>query len=747
MPEALAPSYELESGAPPTGAQAVAEPGTGPAPPDARKREVPEWAWTAVGAVVGVAIGLWLTRHAWGSHLLAGGDVTGDLIRADFGIAHLVLHGRIDGWFPRFMLGDQEFLFNGPGVTWAIAILRLLTLGLLSNAGALKVLAIGSVAAEPIAVSYLARSFGLDRLGAGIAGVLSFTATVGYGGSGLEGLFVNGLLAHQLGAVPFFIAFGALMRVFDDPNRRRIVIAGAALAALAITHLISVMILAVMLPIALCCRMSTSQRSALWLGLGGVLGAGSVAFGIAGFWVVPLLAHLNLHSSVATWTTDPFNVRIAQILRGQILYEPFIAKLVIGAWIVTILRAAFGHREHVALLVIPAVYLVIAHVSVSYPGPGDISLELANRGLAYAGVFALVPVAALIALAVKRLGDLSGSQHLAVALSAVALAAAVIVTVGHSKENLAGQLTTPAPALQDAAAELRDVVPAGARFAMTRDYPAEIARVGVINPDLWIAWASGVDTLNVFNPEVSTASAVAYTADGPANHQPIDDWVRALRRLGVSHVVVDNPALDQQMRRSALVHQIWTQPPVTIYAVLTDAGSIPPVLMDTAPTNADVTFSPDGPEQLRWTINSRRSFTSTIAVAWSPKWHASLDGHGVTVSKTFDGLMQIDIPSGLHHLQLAYRRDTADYLGMAITLLTLWSLVGRPLRRRWKNKKPQRLPDDVSPAPPSGLSESLAAWRARVFGSHESAHLASMRSSSSRNMMRSSGSAGGSICP
>src|ERR1700674_902437 len=158
MPEPLASPSDLESGAALVETDTSVESGSAPVPPDARSREIPEWAWTAAGVVVGVATGLWLTRHAWGSHLIAGGDVTGDLIRADFGIAHLVVHGRLDGWFPRFMEGDQEFLFNGPGVTWAIAILRLLTLGSLSNAGAVKVLAIGSIAAEPLAVAYLARS-------------------------------------------------------------------------------------------------------------------------------------------------------------------------------------------------------------------------------------------------------------------------------------------------------------------------------------------------------------------------------------------------------------------------------------------------------------------------------------------------------------------------------------------------------------------------------------------------------------
>src|SRR4029079_11900794 len=176
-------------------------------------------------------------------------------------IAHLVAHGRLDGWFPRFMLGHQEFLFNGPGVTWAASFIPALTFGTLSNSGALKVLAIAAIAAEPLAVAYFARSFGLDRVTGAIAGILALTATVGYG-LGLEGQFVNGLLSHQVGAIPFFVSFGAVLRAYDEPSRKRSILAAVALAALAIPHLISVMILAFMLPIAMLFRLGASGRAA-----------------------------------------------------------------------------------------------------------------------------------------------------------------------------------------------------------------------------------------------------------------------------------------------------------------------------------------------------------------------------------------------------------------------------------------------------------------------------------------------------
>jgi len=674
------------------------DPATGesppPSPPERQVlREIPAVAWTIAGGLAGVLTALWITRHAWGPHVIGGGDISADLVRADFGIAHLVAHGRLDGWFPRFMLGHQEFLFNGPGVTWAAALIRACTFGALSNSGAIKVLAIGAIAAEPLAVAYFARSFHLDRVAAGIAGILALTATVGYG-LGLEGQFVNGLLSHQVGAIAFFISFGAALRVYDEPTRRRRIIAAVAFAALAITHLISVMILVVMFPIALLFRMGASERAARLAGLRGLFLTGCIAIGLAGFWVVPFLVHRDMRGPIVTWGTDPFETRVAQIMRGQLLYLPFIAKLVMLAWVIVLIRCAFGRRELLVFLTIPALYLAIAHVTLKYPGPGDISLQLANRGLAYAGIIALIPVAALVALAARRLGEWASEPALTVVLSIIAILVTVGVTVAHSKEGLAAQLTPATPAFHDAAAELRVLVPAGGRFSLTRDYPAEIERVGVIEPARWLAWASGVDTLNAFNPESSNAGAVAYTADGPNTGEPIDDWIRALRRLGVTDIVVDKPAVDDQMKNSSLVHSVWTEGPVSIYAVLTDSGARPPVLLDGFPAPATVTFSQHGPERLTWSVDTPQAFTATIAVAWSPKWHARIDGHRAPIIKTGDEIMQLAVPAGAHSVKLSYEPDRADRVGVLLTLVTLAWLISIPVRR-YRRARPRPTPAPI----------------------------------------------------
>src|SRR3954451_8963798 len=125
------------------------------------------------GCAVAVLLGLWLTSGAWGGGPPAGDDVTAYVIRSDFAIHHLIPRLRVDGWSPNFMLGYQSFLFLGPGSTWAIALTRALTFGMLSTVGAVKVVSIVSFVVTPLTVAFLATSLRLTRRAAGLAAILS----------------------------------------------------------------------------------------------------------------------------------------------------------------------------------------------------------------------------------------------------------------------------------------------------------------------------------------------------------------------------------------------------------------------------------------------------------------------------------------------------------------------------------------------------------------------------------------------
>jgi uncharacterized membrane protein len=250
------------------------------------------------------------------------------LVRADFAIPNLVANGRLDGWFPRFVLGHQEFLFNGPGLTWLMAIVRGATLGLLSNPGALKVLAVASVAAISPAAWFLARSYRLSPPAAGLAAVLALTVDNPFG-LGLRGTFETGLVPHQVGAVLFCLALGASVRLLGDPRKRWVALAAAAAAALVITHLISAFVLAVVLALTLAVLSAGLSPASL----GRLAAAGLAAAGLAAFWLAPFAAHWDLHGIVTSWGVPPLGRRLGEVLSGEILFGSGMAPLVLAGWL------------------------------------------------------------------------------------------------------------------------------------------------------------------------------------------------------------------------------------------------------------------------------------------------------------------------------------------------------------------------------------------------------------------------------
>jgi negative regulator of sigma E activity len=638
---------------------------------------------TVVGCVVAVVLALWSTAGARGSRPPHGVDVMSYLVRANFALPHLVAHGRLDGWFPRFYLGYQEFLFNGPGVTWAMGAARGVTLGALSNAGALKVVGVASFAALPVAMAFLARSLGLGRLAAGIAAILSLLVSSEFG-PGLQGLYAVGLVSHQLGAPLFCLGLGALLRVPRDTRWRWVLLAAVSLAALAITHLISVMILAAVFPLlAFGLRREHLGRAALTrFALTGVLAAA-----LAAWWLIPVLAHRDLRGEVATWATPPFGDRLDAIVNGRILFRPYTVWIVVAGWIYALVRVR--RRPFALVLVVtPLLFLVLAHWAASRWPDNEIAIQLANRGLGYAGLLAVLPVSAGIAagerFARRRLSRWRGAGPAAVA-AAMLVAVAVVVSPFGPDRGSASEFEPPIPQLQHAAAELRRDVPDGARFVTQREYPGEVLRTGVLLPPTWLARASGRNSLNGWNLESSSTPEPDLEPDLYLGKRPAATQADVLSRLGVSHVVTTGDPFADALAASDRFELVWREPPIAIFAVRPRPGQPDPAALVATDAPATARFTRADPERLRIRVDASAATPATVAVAWSPKWHGRVDGRPVAVGHTDDGLITVRLPAGSSTLELAYGPDGWDRLGVAVSALTV-ALLGAlgvlALRRR-----------------------------------------------------------------
>jgi hypothetical protein len=640
-----------------------------------RLRYSPSSVLVGVGAaVVAVAVAGWLTHGLWGAGPLPGDDTMGHLVRAEFGARWLLPRGRLDGWQPNFGLGYEQYLFLGPGLSWAVALLHWLSLGLVSVAGAFKIVVIGSFLAMPLAVAFLARSFGLGWRAAGLAAVLALCVSNPYGGVGIPGTFDIGLAAHQFGAIPTVLALGGMLRVAVDPRPRWIVFTAAALAATLVSHIPSAMVLAVLLVIVLPTLVATDRPTAA-AAAHRLAATVALAGGLAGFWLLPLLAHHDLHGGPTGWENPPLAKRLADILGGQLLFKSSILSwLLLAGWLFCVARFQARRRWALALLVCPFAYLWVADALLRWKPGNLVGLQLGNRGLGYVGLVAVLSLAALLGHLGRRLGWLGD-------LAAVA-GAVVLVVLATAPDRHLARLDAPSPQLRQLAMLARERVPPGGRLAVQRSHGIEQDNTGVSMPNGWLAWASGRNVANMFIAESSPLAGEAAFAADRITKQPPAAAADELARLGVTHVAVVDEQAGRALFATTRFRVLWRSAPLALLEVQARPGQPAPgsLLATAAPARARLLRA--DPEDLVIAVNATAPTTATVATGWSPKWHATINGQPVPLTRSPDGLLGLALPAGPSTIALGFRPDRWDDLGAAVTLLTLAALAALA-RQRW----------------------------------------------------------------
>ena len=137
------------------------------------------------GCALSVVLTLWMTNGIWAAGIPAGEDTAAHVVRSEYALSHIFNNFQIDGWQTSFGLGYQEFFFAGPGFSFVVAVVKVLSLGTLTTAGAFKVTIVLSFLTLPLAVAFLAWAFGLGTRAAGIAAPLTWVVSSGFGGAGL----------------------------------------------------------------------------------------------------------------------------------------------------------------------------------------------------------------------------------------------------------------------------------------------------------------------------------------------------------------------------------------------------------------------------------------------------------------------------------------------------------------------------------------------------------------------------------
>jgi hypothetical protein len=620
--------------------------------------------------LLAVVIALIQTRGAWGSRPPGGQDTMALLLRTHFGIDQLWGHFHLDGWMPNFAMGYQEFLFYGPGQTLAVGVAHVATLGLLSVDGSYKVVTVLSFAIFPVSVCWLARSLGLTRGAAGAAALLSLLVDNPYG-VGLKAIFQNSLVAQQLAASLAFFAIGGFCRLLTGPSRRLVLGTAVACALLIITHIITT-VAALLLALIVCPTLLFSDRPKLRAVLAVVL-AGAIGCGLAGWWLLPALVHHNLGGAVATWATPSLPSRLHSIWDGTYLLRPGIAKLAVIGWLYGLYRVTRNRRWSVAVLFAPIVFVLVGRALLHHYPHNNLMIQFENRTIGLVAVLALFPLAAGID-AVAALLFRSAFRSAEAVLAGIVSATLVALTTG-PLGSFVQQMPTPAAALSAAAVELHRIVPPGERWVEVREFPQEQDATGLVHPDFWLAEQSGRWTADEFNPESSTPIEPTFVSYHLLDHPAATD-AQTLIRLDVPFVVTTTPISYRYLTASPLFHPLWSSGGVSILQVRepadTPAAARSPLTTLAVPTPRLVHVSTD---KLDLEISQRAPSRVTIAVAWSPEWHARVDGRAAALGRSPDGLMSVALPAGRHAVSLDFQPDSWAWLGEVCTLATIAALI------------------------------------------------------------------------
>src|SRR5439155_12848735 len=119
-----------------------------------------------------------------------------------------------------------------------------------------------------------------------------------------------------------------------------------------------------------------------------------------------------------------------------------------------------------------------------------------------------------------------------------------------------------------------------------------------------------------------------------------------LARLGVSHVVVTDDPVAARLAPSGRFRPVWHASPVSILAVEPRDGAPPPASLADSPAPLSAFLTDAGAEHVALQLHTDQPAPLSVAVAWSPKWHARLDGAALALRPTDDGLMAVEIPAG-----------------------------------------------------------------------------------------------------
>jgi hypothetical protein len=685
--------------------------------------------FVAVCCGAAVALAVYLSRGVWDDGIPIGSDMGAHFVRAETAWDRFFPQGRIDGWQTRFGLGYQQSLFLGPGFSLLAGLLRLLSLGTLTTVGSVKLAMVLAYAAMPPATAVLAWAFGLGRRSIGVAAILSLGVSVTLGGAGLAGMFTWALVPNMLGADLAVLAAAGVVLVLRRPSTGRVLFTAVSLALVIVTHpwaaiVVVVFTLCAAVAFGLDWLVTHHSSNGPWAArallrevlrpgpddrpelradpvwrtaveaparrAGALLVAGALGVALAGVQVLPLVAHRDLKGVDTVFADAPLLDRLGDALRGEDNLRPGMMVLVIAGLVYAALVARVRRPLALPVALTPVLYLVVARAARHLWPANVVAVQLTNRSLFFVGTLGVLAAAMLVGeigpvvAALRTLLGFTGPRRRPplrpLAAFALVVVPTAVILVPEPPPNEWVAAAAPTPALVHAAEELHRRVPDTGRYAVQFSAREE-ERAGMWQPWFWLAWASGRNSLNNYNLESSAVSGPLYEGEELGRHAPTVE-VERLQRVGVTHVLLIEPEAVPALLANWRMEVVWAEGGLAIAEVRGADGRPSPVpaVWGGAPVAGRVVRA--DPEHLAFEIASERARRVTLAVGWSPKWRATVDGRPAALGRDRQSQLTVALPEGTATLELDYGPDVADGLGTATSALAAVLAAALALRRR-----------------------------------------------------------------